>query len=132
MEETQADLKPNGNKAWQEDEEYLDEILDDLADDLHEVMPEGVDIKDLLARVRELREQGKAALARAAMERASITVPAFTPVDITIELFTDPEGNPYLSVADTQMNQVRISGGRAGVVTEGRRLIWGGLSNGGN
>jgi hypothetical protein len=124
-----TDLQPNGNKAWQEDEEYLDEVLDDLATDLAEVMPEGVDIKDLLSRVRELRETGKAALARAAMERASITVPAFTPIDITIELFTDKDGNPFLSVPDTHMPQVRISGGRAGVVNEGRRLIWGGLSS---
>lgn len=127
-----AEMRPNGNDAWVQDEEYWDEILDDLATDLTEAMPPGVDIKDLLAHVRSLREQGKQALARAAMERASITVPAGTAEDITVELFTDEDGSAYLSVQDKQMELVRISGGRAGHVAEGRRLIYGGLSKGGD
>jgi hypothetical protein len=120
-------LGPNGNEAWKQDAEFLDELVDDLALDLHDALPPGADIKELLAKLGELRALGKKALASAALSRASITVPAGTAEDVTVELFTDEDGDSYLSVSDKQMSGglVRISGGRAGTVVEGRRLVYG-------
>lgn len=118
-------MSPNGNNAWKQDAEYLDEIIDDLSMDLQEVLPPGADIRDFIAKIGELREQGRKVLQRSALARASITVPAGTTEDVTVELFTDEDGDVFLSVADKQMDLVRISGGSAGPVAEGRRLVRG-------
>lgn len=114
-------------EAYEDDASYWAAVTDDMVADLKEAMPAGADLSKLLGKLGELRELGHKLIAESVATPPAVQVMPGNPEPVTIGLYTDDEGEIFLSVPEIQIQAglVKITGGRAGAIHNGWRLIYG-------
>ncbi len=118
-------LTPNGHHIYEHDAKYVDDLFDDLIEDLSEVLPEqNIASTVIWEQAMKLRDLVKSVLGKQAIVRAAVTVPAGASEDVTVELLDGDVPSLSVDAAQAAAGLARISGGKTGPVSEGRRLIY--------